>query len=257
MNITESVLFVTGGASGLGAAVVRRAVASGAAGVVIFDVSAEKANALADELGASTLAVAGDITDPAQVQAALDAAVARFGRVDALVGCAGIAWAERTVGKDGSPANLETFAKIVGVNLIGMFDMVAKAASAMSRNEPNADGERGVVIMTASVAAFDGQIGQAAYSASKGGIVGMTLPIARDLGAIGVRVVTIAPGLIDTPIYDFAPPELKEGLSKLPVFPKRLGTPDEFAHLVEHVIENPYLNGETIRLDGAIRMPPK
>ena len=257
MRITDSVLFVTGGASGLGAAVVRRAVASGAAGVVIFDVSAEKATALADELGSTTLAVAGDITDPAQVQAAVDAAVEAFGRIDALVGCAGIPWAERTVSRDGAPASLDPFATVIAINLVGMFDMVAKAAAAMSRNEPNADGERGVVIMTASVAAFDGQIGQAAYSASKGGIVGMTLPIARDLGPIGVRVVTIAPGLIDTPIYDFAPPEFKENLGKLPVFPRRLGTSDEFAHLVEHVIENAYLNGETIRLDGAIRMPPK
>lgn len=257
MKTADSVILVTGGASGLGEAVVRRSVAGGAKGVVIVDISAEKAGALAAELGPTALAAAADITDPAQVGAAIDAAVAAFGRIDTVVGCAGIPWAERTVNRDGSPAGLEAFAKLISVNLVGMFDVVRQSAAAMSRNEPTEDGERGVIVMTASIAAFDGQIGQAAYSASKGGIVGMTLPIARDLGPIGVRVVTVAPGLIDTPIYDFAPPEFKEALGKQPVFPRRLGTPDEFAMLVEHVAENPYINGEVLRIDGALRMPPK
>ncbi|MDP1876953.1 MAG: SDR family NAD(P)-dependent oxidoreductase [Actinomycetota bacterium] len=257
MKITDSVVFVTGGASGLGAAVVRRCVASGAKGVVIFDVSADKASALADELGGTVLATSGDITDSAQITAAIDAAKATFGRIDVLVGCAGIPWAERTVSRDGAAATLMPFAKLIGVNLVGMFDAASQCAAAMSVNEPREDGERGVIIMTASIAAFDGQVGQVAYSASKGGIVGMTLPMARDLGPVGIRVVTVAPGLVDTPIYDFAPPELKEGLAKQPVFPRRLGTPAEFAHLVEHIVENPYLNGEVIRIDGALRMPPK
>ena len=189
--------------------------------------------------------------------AAVERAVEAFGRVDTLVSCAGIPWAQRTVDRDGTPASLDMYRRVIEVNLIGTFDVVSKTAAAMSRNEPNADGERGVIVMTASVAAFDGQIGQVAYSASKGAIVGMTLPLARDLGAVGIRVVTIAPGLIDTPIYDFAPPELKEGLGKTTVFPRRLGTADEFAHLAEAVAENAYLNGETIRLDAAVRMAPK
>ena len=257
MRIADSVVLVTGGASGLGEAVVRRAVASGARGVVIADVQEEKAAALATELGGAVLPVTMDITDTAQVAATVDAAVARFGRVDVLVGCAGVPWAERTVSRDGGPANVDAYRKLIAINLVGMFDMVTHAAAAMSRNEPNADDERGVIVMTASAAAFDGQIGQAAYSASKGGIVGMTLPIARDLGPVGIRINTIAPGLIETPIYAFAPPEMLEALAKGPVFPRRLGRPDEFAHLVEALVENTYMNGETVRMDAAIRMPPK
>jgi NAD(P)-dependent dehydrogenase (short-subunit alcohol dehydrogenase family) len=257
MKLADSVVLVTGGASGLGEATVRRAVAEGAKGVAILDLSEEKSSALALELGASAVAVPADITVPGQVSEAIAATIAEFGRLDVLVSCAGIPWAQRTVDREGNPANLEAYRKVIEVNLIGTFDVVSKAAAAMSGNEPNEDGERGVVIMTASVAAFDGQIGQAAYSASKGGIVGMTLPLARDLGAAGIRVVTIAPGLIETPIYDFAPPELKEGLAKTVVFPHRLGYADEFAHLAQSIVENGYLNGEVIRLDAAVRMPPK
>ena len=257
MRLADSVVLVTGGASGLGEATVRRAVAEGAAGVAILDLSAEKSGALALELGERAVAVPADITIPGQVTEAIDAAVAQFGRIDVLVACAGIPWAQRTVDREGNPANLDAYRKVIEVNLIGTFDVVSKAAAAMSRNEPNDAGERGVIIMTASIAAFDGQVGQAAYSASKGGIVGMTLPLARDLGAVGIRVMTIAPGLIDTPIYDFAPPELKENLAKTVVFPQRLGGADEFAQLAQTIVENAYLNGEVIRIDGAVRMPPK
>jgi 3-hydroxyacyl-CoA dehydrogenase/3-hydroxy-2-methylbutyryl-CoA dehydrogenase len=257
MRFNGSVVLVTGGASGLGEAVARRAVAEGAKGVAILDLTEEKSSALALELGPSAIAVPCDITVPGQVTDAVAAVVEEFGRIDSLISCAGIPWAQRTVDRDGNSANLDAYRKVIEVNLIGTFDVVSKTAAAMSKNEPNDDGERGVIIMTASVAAFDGQIGQAAYSASKGGIVGMTLPLARDLGAIGVRVCTIAPGLIDTPIYGFAPPELKDNLAKTVVFPHRLGLPDEFAHLAQSIVENAYMNGETIRLDAAVRMPPK
>jgi NAD(P)-dependent dehydrogenase (short-subunit alcohol dehydrogenase family) len=257
MRFADSVVLVTGGASGLGEAVVRRAVAAGAKGVAIVDMSEEKATALALELGPTAVAMPTDITSPGQVSEAIQTTIDSFGRIDSVVSCAGIPWAQRTVDREGNPANLDAYRKVIEVNLIGTFDVVSKAAAAMSRNEPNDDGERGVIIMTASLAAFEGQIGQVAYSASKGAIVGMTLPLARDLGAIGVRVMTIAPGFIETPIYGFAPPELLEGLSKSVVFPHRLGRPAEFAQLAESIVENPYLNGEVIRLDAAVRMQPK
>jgi 3-hydroxyacyl-CoA dehydrogenase/3-hydroxy-2-methylbutyryl-CoA dehydrogenase len=257
MEISGAVALVTGGASGLGEAVVRRLIAGGAAGVTIVDMSEEKATALAAELGDRVQVAVTDVRNTAQIEAAVAKTVDTFGRVDIAVCCAGIGWAQRTVDRDGSPANLDAYKAVIDINLVGTFDVVRNVTSAMSKNEPNEDGERGVVVMTASVAAFDGQIGQVAYSASKGGIVGMTLPLARDLAAIGVRVSTVAPGLIDTPIYDFAPPELKEGLSKTPVFPRRLGKSSEFSHLVESIIENAYMNGEVIRLDAALRMPPK
>ncbi len=257
MRFADSVVLITGGASGLGEAVARRAVAAGARGVGLVDISAEKAGALALELGPTALAVPTDITVPEQVAAAVDAVVAAFGHIDTLISCAGIPFAQRTVDRDGNPADLGSYRRVIEVNLIGTFDVVSRTAAAMSRNEPQADGERGVIVMTASVAAFDGQIGQVAYSASKGAIVGMTLPLARDLGAVGIRVLTIAPGLIDTPIYGFAPPELKEGLGKTTVFPKRLGTADEFAHLAEALAENTYMNGEVVRLDAATRLAPK
>jgi NAD(P)-dependent dehydrogenase (short-subunit alcohol dehydrogenase family) len=257
MRFADSVVLVTGGASGLGEAVARRAVAAGARGVGLIDISAERADALAVELGSTVVAIPTDITVPGQVTEAVAVAVESFGHIDTLVSCAGIPWAQRTVDREGNPADLDAYRRVIEVNLIGTFDVVSKTAAAMSRNAPNADGERGVIIMTASVAAFDGQIGQVAYSASKGAIVGMTLPLARDLGAVGVRVLTIAPGLIDTPIYGFAPPELKEGLGKTTVFPKRLGTPEEFAHLAEALAENTYMNGEVVRLDAATRLAPK
>ena len=257
MRFENSVLLVTGGASGLGEAVVRRAAAAGAKGVAIIDANAERAFALAGELGAGAFAIPTDVTDSLQVQAAVDQTVAKFGHVNTLVGCAGIPYAQRTIDRDGSVPAFDWWRKTIEVNLIGMFDIVSRTASAMSRNEAGADGERGVIIMTASVAAFEGQIGQTAYSASKGGIVGMTLPLARDLSAVGIRVLTIAPGLIDTPIYDLAPPGLKEALGQTTVFPKRLGTAEEFAHLAEALAENTYMNGEVVRMDAAIRMSPK
>jgi len=257
MRISDSVVLVTGGASGLGEAIVRRSVAGGARGVVIADVQADKAAALAAELGDTVLPLTMDITDTAQVAAVVDDAVAAFGRVDVLVACAGIGWAERTVSRDGGPANVDTYRKIIAVNLVGMFDSVTHAAAAMSRNEPNEDGERGVIVMTASAAAYDGQIGQAAYSASKGGIVGMTLPIARDLARDGIRVVTIAPGIFDTPLLAGLPEPARVSLGQQVPFPPRLGRPEEYAQLAQHIIENEMLNGEVIRLDGAIRMSPK
>jgi NAD(P)-dependent dehydrogenase (short-subunit alcohol dehydrogenase family) len=257
MRFANSVLLVTGGASGLGEAVVRRAVAAGARGVVIVDANAERAFALAGELGATTLAIPTDVTDSAQVQAAVDQAVASFGHIDTLVGCAGIPYAQRTIDRAGNAPALDWWRKTIDVNLVGMFDVVSRTAAAMSHNEAGGDGERGVIIMTASVAAFEGQIGQTAYSASKGGIVGMTLPLARDLAPSGIRVLTIAPGLIDTPIYDLAPPGIKEALGQTAVFPKRLGHASEFAQLAEALAENTYMNGEVVRMDAAIRMAPK
>ena len=257
MQVQGSVAVVTGGASGLGEAVVRRFLEQGAAGVTIIDMSEEKATKLAGELGDRVHVALTDVRNTDQVEAAIAGSVEKFGRLDIAVCCAGIGWAQRTVDKAGAPANLDAYKAVIDINLVGTFDVVRNAASAMSRNEPDADGQRGAIVMTASVAAFDGQIGQVAYSASKGGIVGMTLPLARDLAATGVRVNTVAPGLIDTPIYDFAPPELKENLSKTPVFPRRLGYSSEFAHMVQSMVENAYLNGEVIRLDAALRMPPK
>jgi NAD(P)-dependent dehydrogenase (short-subunit alcohol dehydrogenase family) len=186
------------------------------------------------------------------VDAAVDVAPLR-----ALVNCAGIAPPAKTVDRDGNPHDLGHFAKVVTINLIGTFNCIRLAATAMARNQPDPTGDRGAIVNTASVAAFDGQVGQAAYSASKGGVVGMTLPIARDLGSVGIRVVTIAPGIMDTPLLDAAPPELKEALGKLQVFPQRLGTPAEFAHLVQAIVENPMLNAEVIRLDAGVRMPAK
>ncbi len=257
MRFENSVILVTGGASGLGEAVARRAAASGAAGVAIIDANADRAVALAGELGDVAFAVPTDVTAPDQVQQAVDETASRFGHIDTLVGCAGIPYAQRTIDRDGGVPALDWWRKVIDVNLVGMFDVVSKVAAAMSRNEAGPDGERGVIIMTASVAAFEGQIGQTAYSASKGGIVGMTLPLARDLSAVGIRVLTIAPGLVDTPIYDLAPPGLKEALGQTTVFPKRLGRADEFAQLAEALAENTYMNGEVVRMDAAIRMAPK
>ncbi len=240
---------VAGGASGLGEATARELAARGAR-VTVADLNEERGAALAGELGGA-FALA-DVTDEAQVQAAVDS-------VDGLrlaVSCAGIGWAERTVGKTG-PAALQPFETVVRVNLIGTFNVLRLSAAAMSAGVPDAEGERGVVVMTASVAAFDGQIGQTAYSASKGGVVGMTLPAARDLARQGIRVCTIAPGLVDTPLLAGLPEESRRALGAQVPFPPRLGRPDEYAALACHVAENPMLNGEVIRLDGAIRMAPK
>ena len=257
MKLAGSIVVVTGGASGLGRATVERAARAGAAGIAIIDLSGEKADALAAQIGGAALSVPTDVSDPGSVEAAITQVIERFGRIDVLVACAGFAYGKRTVDKDGNPADLAGYRKVIDVNLVGTFDVVRLCAAAMSRNEPNADGERGVIIMTASVAAFDGQVGQAAYSATKGAIVGMTLPLARDLAPSAIRVMTIAPGLIETPIYEFAPPELLEGLAKHPLFPRRLGKPEEYAQLVEQICESVYLNAEVIRLDAGVRLPPK
>jgi 3-hydroxyacyl-CoA dehydrogenase / 3-hydroxy-2-methylbutyryl-CoA dehydrogenase len=256
MQLDGQAALVAGGASGLGEATARALAATGA-NVVIADLNAEKGEALAAELGGSVSFVEADVTDEAAVSAAVEQAVAAGeAGLRVSVCCAGIGWAERVAHK-GGPHNLEFFTNVVRVNLIGTFNVLRLAAAAMSANDPNEEGERGVCINTASIAAFDGQIGQIAYSASKGGIVGMTLPAARDMASRGVRVVTIAPGLFDTPLLAALPEEAREALGAGIPFPSRLGRPAEYAQLVEQIVANPMLNGETIRLDGALRMPPK
>jgi NAD(P)-dependent dehydrogenase (short-subunit alcohol dehydrogenase family) len=240
---------VAGGASGLGEATARELAARGAR-VTIADLNEDRGAALADELGGAF--VATDVTDQSAVQAAVEA-------VDGLrfaVSCAGIGWAERTVGKQGA-ATLQPFETVIRVNLIGTFNVLRLSAAAMAAGEPGADGERGAVVMTASIAAYDGQIGQAAYSASKGGVVGLTLPAARDLARVGIRVCTIAPGLFDTPLLAALPEEARQALGAQIPFPSRLGQPSEYAQLACHIAENPMLNGEVIRLDGALRMAPR
>ena len=254
MDIQNRVALVTGGASGLGAACVRLLTQSGAK-AVIADLNAETGNALASELGSATAFVQTNVTDEASVQAAVDAALKNFGGLHILINCAGIGISERVLGKNG-PSSLESFTRVIQVNLIGTYNAIRLAAAAMSQNTPNEDGERGVVINTASVAAFDGQIGQAAYSASKGGIVGMTLPIAREFARFGIRVMTIAPGIFDTPLLGALPEPARISLGQQVPFPPRLGRPSEYALLAKQIIENPMLNGEVIRLDGALRMGP-
>ena len=255
MDIAGSTFIVTGGASGLGAATARMVVAGGG-NVVVADLKEAEGQALAAELGRAARFVRTDVTDEASGAAAVDAATSAFGGLQGLVGCAGIVHAEKVVGKD-APHTLAGFARTIAVNLIGMFNMIRLAADAMGRGAPNAEGERGVIVSTASIAAFDGQMGQAAYAASKGGVVGMTLPIARDLARFGIRVVTIAPGIFETPMMAGLPPDVQQALGKMVPFPPRMGRPSEFAALVRAIVENPMLNGETIRLDGAIRMAPK
>jgi 3-hydroxyacyl-CoA dehydrogenase / 3-hydroxy-2-methylbutyryl-CoA dehydrogenase len=255
MQIEGKSALVVGGASGLGAATALRLHAEGAS-VVIADLNAEKGEALAGELGERASFVEANVTDAQQLQTAIDAAARAEGGLRISVCCAGIGWAQRTVSKQG-PHDLEIFSNVVQVNLIGTFNALRLAATAMAGNEPDADGERGVCVNTASIAAFDGQIGQVAYSASKGGIVGLTLPAARDLAGRGVRVTTIAPGLFDTPLLAALPAEQREALGAGIPFPSRLGRPEEYASLVAEIVANPMLNGETIRLDGALRMPPK
>jgi NAD(P)-dependent dehydrogenase (short-subunit alcohol dehydrogenase family) len=258
MDINQASAIVTGGASGIGEAAARALAARGAK-VVIADLNEEKGRAVAAEIGGVFCRV--DVTNTDDVIAAVETAK-EMGPLRALVNSAGIGSASRTIGKDGqytSAHPLDYFAKVLQINLIGTFNCIRLAATAMGLNEPLESGERGAIVNMASVAAFDGQIGQAAYSASKGGIVGMTLPIARDLAVIGVRVCTIAPGLIDTPIYGSGPnaQAFKDGLSKDVVFPKRLGHPEELASMVAELITNSYMNGETIRVDGAARLQPK
>jgi NAD(P)-dependent dehydrogenase (short-subunit alcohol dehydrogenase family) len=255
MRVEGTSALVAGGASGLGEASTRHLHDAGA-NVVIADLNREKGEALAGELGERTSFVEANVLEAEQVQAAVEAAAGGPGDLRISVCCAGIGWAQRTVSKQG-PHDLEIFSNVVKVNLIGTFNVLRLAASAMASNEPNAGGERGVCVNTASIAAFDGQIGQIAYAASKGGIVGLTLPAARDLASLGIRVVTIAPGLFDTPLLAALPEEQRQALGAGIPFPQRLGTPDEYAHLVGEIVANPMLNGETIRLDGALRMPPK
>ncbi len=253
MQIRNSIFLVTGGASGLGAATAQMAAANGAK-VVIADLQAEAGEKLAQEIGGKYCKC--DVTSEADGKAAVAAAVQGYGGLHVLVNCAGIGVAERTIGKE-APHDLARFTKVISINLIGTFNMIRLAADAMAKAGPNAAGERGVIINTASVAAYDGQIGQAAYSASKGGVVGMTLPIARDLSRNGIRVVTIAPGLFLTPMLLGLPKEAQDSLGKQVPFPSRLGKPEEYAQLARQIVENEMLNGETIRLDGAIRMAPR
>jgi NAD(P)-dependent dehydrogenase (short-subunit alcohol dehydrogenase family) len=256
MEIAGAGALVTGGASGLGAATVRALHAAGAT-VTIVDRNADLGKQVADELGDRARFAEADVTDPDQVQAAVDHAADGV-PLRIAVSCAGLGVAMRTINRDNSPHDLDAFRFVVNVNLIGTFNVMRLAASKMAAtSEPLADGERGVIVNTASVAAFDGQVGQLAYSASKGGVVGMTLPAARDLAAVGIRVVTIAPGTFDTPLFAMATDEIKQGLSASIPFPKRMGNPTEYGALVRHIAENSYLNGEVIRLDGAVRMPPK
>ena len=256
MDIQGIGAVVTGGASGLGEATARALAVRGAQ-VAILDLGRSKGADVAASLGGGSFFAEADVADEAAVGAALERAVERFGGVHVCVNCAGIGSAMRTVDKDGKPFDLRVFRKTIEVNLIGTFNVLRLAASHMVKNAPNADGERGVVVNTASAAAFDGQIGQAAYSASKAGVVGMTLPIARDLAKLGIRVVTIAPGLFETPLLMTMPEPARQALAATIPFPSRLGRPPEFASLALEIVGNAMLNGETIRPDGAVRMPPR
>ncbi len=255
MQLENKGVLVTGGASGLGAACIRLLTQAGAK-AIIADLNSETGNALAKELGDSAVFVQTNVTDEESMQAAVQTAVEKFGNLSVAISCAGIGIAEKVLGKDG-PASLASFNKVIQVNLIGTFNTIRLATAAMVNNSPNEDGERGVIINTASIAAFDGQIGQAAYSASKGGIVGMTLPIARELARYGIRVMTIAPGIFDTPILVGLPEPARISLGQQVPFPPRLGRPSEYAALAKHIIENAMLNGEVIRIDGGLRMGPK
>jgi len=255
MELNGTPALVAGGASGLGAATARLLAERGAR-VAIVDLDGDRASALAEELGGDTISYKADVTSEPDVEAAVSATVEAFGGLRFAASCAGIGWAERTVTRNG-PAQLQPFETVIRVNLIGTFNVLRHCAAAMAAGEPDDGGERGVVVMTASIAAFDGQIGQAAYSASKGGVVGMTLPAARDLSRLGIRVCTIAPGIFDTPLLAALPEENRQALGESIPFPPRLGRPEEYAQLACHIAENGMLNGETIRLDGALRMPPK
>jgi 3-hydroxyacyl-CoA dehydrogenase/3-hydroxy-2-methylbutyryl-CoA dehydrogenase len=255
MKINNAIALVTGGASGLGAACVRRIVNNGGK-AIIADINEVGATAIIEELGDSVRFYQTDVRSGDDVQAAVRLADAEFGGLNVVINCAGIATAERTVGREG-PQPLENFQRVIDVNLVGSFNVIRLTGAYMFGNEPTGEGERGVIINTASVAAFDGQIGQAAYSASKGGIVGMTLPIAREFSRFGIRVMTIAPGIFDTPMMAGLPEKARISLGEQVPFPSRLGQPEEYAQLMQSILENVMLNGEVIRLDGAIRMAPK
>jgi len=255
MDVKDAVVMITGGGSGLGAASAREFATAGA-NVVLLDLPAAPGSEVLKTLEGQGIFAPADVTSKEQVLAAIGMARARFGAIHVLINCAGIAIAERILTRE-KPASLRRFARVIEVNLIGTFNVTRLVAAEMAKNQPNQDGERGVVINTASVAAFEGQIGQAAYSASKGGVMAMTLPIARDLASIGVRVCTIAPGTFETPMLATLSEPVRKALEANIPFPRRLGKPSEYAILARHIVENPMLNGETIRLDGALRMPPK
>jgi NAD(P)-dependent dehydrogenase (short-subunit alcohol dehydrogenase family) len=255
MQIQGAGAVVTGGASGLGGATVAELIAAGAR-VAILDLPRSPGEKVAAELGRGTIFCACDVTKAEQVEAAVDRAVAELGGIRIAVNCAGIGWAQRTVTKEG-PHPLEPFMKVLEVNVVGTFNAIRFEAHRMSKNDADSEGERGVIVNTASVAGYDGQIGQVAYAASKAAVIGMTLPVARDLSSLGIRVVTIAPGLFDTPLLAGLPEPARQALAANIPFPRRLGRPVEYAHLARSIIENGMLNGEVIRLDGAIRMPPK
>jgi 3-hydroxyacyl-CoA dehydrogenase/3-hydroxy-2-methylbutyryl-CoA dehydrogenase len=255
MNLKGVVAVITGGSSGLGEATAREMAANGAK-IAILDLPDSAGAKVAESLGAEAMFVAADVTAGDAVEQAIAKVVERFGAVHVLVNCAGIGRAQRTLTKEG-PASLDVFNKVIQINLVGTFNAIRLAAVQMARNAPNADGERGVIINTASVAAFEGQIGQAAYAASKGGVVGLTLPVARDLASTGIRVCTIAPGTFDTPMLAQLPEAARRALGAQIPFPSRLGKPEEYAKLARHIVENAMLNGETIRLDGALRMAPR
>ena len=255
MQLKDKVFVVTGGGSGLGAETARGLVAAGAK-VLLADVNQAAGEAMAAELGAAAKFVATEVTNEASATQAIQTAISALGGIHGLVNCAGVAPAEKVVGKEG-PHRLDSFAKVININLVGTFNMLRLAAAEMQKNEPDANGERGVIINTASVAAYEGQLGQAAYAASKGGIVALTLPVARELARSGIRCMTIAPGIMETPMLLGMPPEVQDSLNKMVPFPVRMGKPAEYAALVRHIAENAYLNGEVIRLDGAIRMGTK
>jgi NAD(P)-dependent dehydrogenase (short-subunit alcohol dehydrogenase family) len=255
MDVNGITAVVTGGASGLGLATVRRLIDSGAAGVVIADLPSSNGESMAKELGSRVRFIAADVRNPDEISAALDAAET-FGPIRALVHCAGRGGAVRLVNRDGSPGSLETYTEVVGINLIGTFNVLRLAATRMARNQP-LDGDRGVCVLTASVAAFEGQIGQIPYASAKAGVVGMTIVAARDLAGKAIRVCTIAPGTFDTPLLNRLSDDVRASLAKTVPHPSRLGQPDEYAKLALHIIDNDILNGETIRLDGAIRMAPR
>ncbi len=255
MNVKDCIAVVTGGASGLGEATVRN-LASGGGRIAIFDIQADKGEALAKELGDNVIFANTDITSEESTQAGIKKAMDAFGGINVAVNCAGVGLAQKILGRKG-PMSLDHFNKVIQINLVGTVNVIRLAVEQMVKNTPNEEGEKGVIVNTGSVAATDGQIGQPAYSASKAGVNGMTLPIARECAEYGIRVCTINPGIFDTPMLAGAPENLREALGKMVPFPQRLGRPSEYASLVQHIIENTMLNGEVIRLDGAIRMQPK
>ncbi len=255
MEIKGRTAIITGGASGLGKATAQRFHKMGAK-ILLADMNPLNANLVIQELGSDVEFVEVNVTNTEQVTTAVDKAMEKFGSIDIVVNCAGTGMVMKTVGKDG-PHDLNVFKQIVDINLIGTFDMIRQAAFKMQDNEPNEDGERGVIVNCSSAAAFDGQIGQVSYAASKGAVVAMTLTVARDLGRSGIRCCTITPGTFDTPLMSFVSDKIRDQMHDLTPFPKRYGKPDEFAMLTQQIVENPFLNGETIRLDGGLRMPPK